>query len=187
MRFTFAASLALILTVAASSMNAGQSASGQSPITFTKDVAPIFQNNCQVCHRPGSIAPMSLLTYEEARPWARSIKQKVLAREMPPWFIDKNIGIQRFKDDISLSDEEIAKIAKWVDSGAPQGNPADMPPPRQYPDARGWTIAGSDRVVAGDDGQAVRGRLARGGRARVDRDDRGSLHRGDRDQGGPAG
>src|SRR5713226_7639454 len=62
--------------------------------TFTKDVAPILQRSCQQCHRPGSIAPMSLLTYDNARPWARSIKQRVAAREMPPWFIDRNIGIQ---------------------------------------------------------------------------------------------
>src|SRR6266849_4518890 len=129
MRFTFAASLALILTVAASSMNAGQSTLGQPSVTCTKDVAPTFQNNCQVCHRPGSIAPMSLLTYEEARPWARSIKQKVLAREMPPWFIDKNVGVQHFANDRSLTEQEMATTPKWVDSGAPQGNPADMPPP----------------------------------------------------------
>ena len=134
MRFTLSASLALILTIAASSMSAGQSASGQSPVTFTKDIAPIFQDNCQVCHRPGSIAPMSLLTYEEARPWARSIKQKVAAREMPPWFIDKNVGVQHFSNDRSLSHRDIETIMKWVDTGAPEGNPADMPPPRQFPD-----------------------------------------------------
>src|SRR5437660_7856391 len=96
--------------------------------TFTKDVAPILQKSCQNCHRPGSIAPMSLLTYEDARPWARSIKTKVTAREMPPWHIDKNIGLTRFKDDPSLTDAEIATIAAWVDAGAPKGNAADMPP-----------------------------------------------------------
>jgi hypothetical protein len=69
----------------------------QPQVTFTKDVAPILQRNCQQCHRPGSIAPMSLLTYQDARPWARSIKQKVVAREMPPWHIDRNIGITKFK------------------------------------------------------------------------------------------
>ena len=94
-----------------------------SDITFTKDVAPILQNSCQTCHREGSIAPMSLLTYEETRPWARAIKDKVQARTMPPWFIDKNIGVQGFKYDRSLSDAEIATIASWVDNGAPQGNP----------------------------------------------------------------
>ena len=75
------------------------------------------------CHRPGSVAPMSLLTYQDARPWARSIKQKVVAREMPPWHIDRNVGITKFKDDPSLSDAEIATIAKWVDAGAPHGQP----------------------------------------------------------------
>src|SRR6266550_3855188 len=147
MRFTLSASLALILTVAAASMNAGQSASGQSPVTFTKDIAPIFQDNCQVCHRPGSIAPMSLLTYEEARPWARSIKQKVAAREMPPWFIDKNVGVQHFSNDRSLSLRDIETIMKWVDAGAPEGNPADMPPPRQFPDGDAWQIGTPDVVV----------------------------------------
>src|SRR5438105_4003963 len=148
MRFTLAASLALILTVAAASMNAGQSAPGQTPVTFTKDIAPIFQNNCQVCHRPGSIAPMSLLTYEEARPWARSIKQKVLAREMPPWFIDKNVGVQHFANDRSLNDRDIQTITQWVDAGAPEGNPADMPPPRQFPDGDAWQIGKPDVVVS---------------------------------------
>src|SRR6266545_7444474 len=148
MRFTLSASLALILTVAASSMNAGQSASAQSPVTFTKDIAPIFQDNCQVCHRPGSIAPMSLLTYEEARPWARSIKQKVAAREMPPWFIDKNVGVQHFSNDRSLTNEEIATLAAWVDAGAPLGNPADMPKPRVFPATETWQIGEPDLVVS---------------------------------------
>ena len=80
MRFTLPASIALMLTAAAVSINAGQSAPGQPSVTFTKDIAPIFQENCQACHRPGSIAPMSLLTYADARPWARSIKLKVAAK-----------------------------------------------------------------------------------------------------------
>src|SRR3954466_13505284 len=87
--------------------------------TFTKDVAPILQQKCQECHQPGSIAPMSLITYEETRPWARAIRQKVAQREMPPWHIDKSVGIQQFKNDFSLSDEQIATILEWVDAGAP--------------------------------------------------------------------
>ena len=75
------------------------------------------------------MAPMSLLSYQDARPWARAIKVKVANREMPPWFIDKHVGIQKFKNDPSLSDQEIQTIPKWVDVGAPQGNPADMPKP----------------------------------------------------------
>ena len=114
----------------------------QGRVTFTADIAPILQRSCQACHRPGSIAPMSLMTYEDARPWARSIKQNVAERKMPPWFVDKTVGIQRFKDDRSLSDEEIATIARWVDSGAPRGNPADLPPPVTFEtNLYEWTIA----------------------------------------------
>jgi len=108
--------------------------------TFAKDVAPIFQQSCQVCHRPDNMAPMSLLTYQESRPWARSIKQKVMAREMPPWHIDKKVGVQEFRDDRSLSDEQIDTIVRWVDGGAPMGNPADMPEPVDFQDFGAWTI-----------------------------------------------
>ena len=120
-------------------------------VTFTKDIAPIFQKSCQQCHRPDSVAPMSLLTYEDARPWARSIKQRTAAGSgrgvMPPWFIEKDKGVQDFKDDISLSDEEIALIAAWVDSGAPRGNPADLPPPLEFTDANAWDIGEPDLIV----------------------------------------
>jgi hypothetical protein len=92
-------------------------------VTFTKDVAPILQKSCQNCHRAGSIAPMSLLTYEDARPWAKSIRQRVEARQMPPWHVDRTVGIRQFKDDPSLSDKEIATLVAWADSGAPRGNP----------------------------------------------------------------
>jgi hypothetical protein len=125
---------------------AGQAPGGQ--VTFTKDIAPIFQRSCQTCHRDGGIGPMSLITYEEARPWARSIKRKTSVREMPPWFIERNIGIQKFKDDTSLSDEEIAKIGRWVDSGAPMGNPADMPPLRQFADGNEWSFGKPDLVAS---------------------------------------
>ena len=108
---------------------AQQAARDAAPaVTFAKHVAPILQKNCQECHRTGSIGPMSLRTYEEVRPWARSIKQKVVAREMPPYRYDK-IGIQHLKDDLRLSDADIQTIARWVDSGAPLGNVADLPPP----------------------------------------------------------
>jgi len=115
-------------------------------VTFTKDVAPILQEKCQVCHRPGTFAPMSLLTYEEARPWAKAIREKVFAREMPPWHIDKNVGVRHFKNDRSLSDQQIGTIVKWVDGGAPGGNPADMPPPREFEDQDKWHIT-PDLVV----------------------------------------
>jgi hypothetical protein len=130
------------------------SRSGAAP-TFTRDVAPILQRSCQNCHRPNSIAPMSFLTYEEVRPWARSMKSKVQSREMPPWFIDKTIGITRFKNDISLSDEEIATIVKWVDDGSPRGNLADMPPPVQFPDLTAWHKPNPDLIVTMDEPKVV--------------------------------
>src|SRR3989475_287337 len=88
--------------------------------TFTKDVAPIFQKHCQSCHHEGTVAPMSLMTYKDARPWARAIKERVLMRDMPPWHLDKTVGIRRYKNDISLTDREIDTIAKWVDAGSPR-------------------------------------------------------------------
>jgi len=117
-------------------------------VTFSKDVAPILQRACQNCHRPGSIAPMSLLTYKDARPWARSIKTKVALRQMPPWHIDRNVGVSKFKDDPSLSDAEIATISAWVDAGSPEGNPADMPPPRVFSDLDKWHIGKPDIIVS---------------------------------------
>ena len=111
-----------------------------SQVTFTKDIAPILQRSCQNCHRPNSVAPMSLLTYEEVRPYASAIKRRTGIRSrqgtMPPWYIEKDIGIQQYKNDVSLSDEEVAKIAPWADNGAPRGNPADMPPPLDFADRR---------------------------------------------------
>jgi hypothetical protein len=109
--------------------------------TFTRDIAPIFQARCEACHRPGSIAPMPLRTHQEVRPWARSIKARVEARQMPPWHIDKTVGIQEFKNDASLTDDQIATIARWVDAGAPEGDPRDMPPPRRWPDGQTWNYA----------------------------------------------
>src|SRR5207244_1020319 len=84
----------------------------------SKDVAPIFQTKCQECHQPNSIAPMSLITFEDARPWARSIKTRVAARQMPPWHIDRAVGVQHFKNDMSLSDAPVGTILRWVDPGA---------------------------------------------------------------------
>jgi hypothetical protein len=131
--------------------SAGQTPTSQNGVTFSKDIAPILQRSCQKCHRVDGVAPMSLTTYEEVRPWARAIKQRTgigpRAGVMPPWYVEKNIGIQEFQDDPSLNDEEIAKIAKWVDSGAPQGNPADMPAPRQWADGSKWAIGTPDLIV----------------------------------------
>ncbi|MCY4660193.1 MAG: hypothetical protein OXF93_10340 [Acidobacteria bacterium] len=125
----------------------GTAAAQPDDPTFTRDVAPILQRSCQTCHREGAIAPMSLLTYEETRPWARSIREKVETRSMPPWYIDKNIGVQGFKYDRSLSDAEIETIVDWVDAGAPRGNPADMPPAAEFADRDIWHTGEPDWIV----------------------------------------
>lgn len=110
------------------------------PVTFTKDVASILQQKCQVCHQPNSIAPMSLLNYEDARKYAKQIRSRVDDRVMPPWHIDKTIGIQEFKNDRSLTDEQVDTIVSWVDAGMPLGDPKDMPPPAVFPDPTGWQL-----------------------------------------------
>ncbi len=110
--------------------SAAASPNGADEVTFAKDVAPIFQQKCQSCHQPNSIAPMSLITYEQSRPWARAIKQRVSTRQMPPWHINPAVGVQKFKNDMSLTQQQIDTIVKWVDAGAPQGDPKDMPPPK---------------------------------------------------------
>jgi len=107
-------------------------------VTFSKDVAPIFQAKCQECHQPNSIAPMSLITFQDARPWARSIKERVSARQMPPWHIDPAVGVQKFKNDMSLTQTQIDTIVRWVDSGALQGDPKDMPAPKPVSNDDGW-------------------------------------------------
>lgn len=114
----------------------------QAP-TFYKDVAPVFEKHCQECHRPGEIAPMSLLTYQEARPWAKAIKEKVLTHEMPPWFADPQVG--KFANDRSLSQAEIDTLVHWVDAGAPSGNPKDGPAPLSF--TEGWTIGKPDLIL----------------------------------------
>ena len=146
--------LAAAWIVAAAAPATAQTAANRQ-VTFTKDVAPILQRSCQRCHRPDSVAPMSLITFEQARPYARAMKQRTaLARSqygrgaMPPWFLEKNIGIQKMRDDISLSDEEIATIAAWADAGAPQGNPADMPPPLKFAGATEWALGKPDIIVS---------------------------------------
>lgn len=113
----------------------------QHEITFTKDVAPIFQAKCETCHRPGEMAPMSLVTYEQVRPWAKDIRERVATRQMPPWHMDPTVGIQSFENDISLTNDQIETIVKWVAAGAPKGDPRDMPPPKQWPQDNGWKLA----------------------------------------------
>jgi hypothetical protein len=131
------AAMLLALVVPASA----QSNPAQRPVTFAKDVAPIFQDKCELCHRADGMAPMSLSTYADARPWARSIRNKVANREMPPWYIDKTVGIQHFANDRSLTDAQIETIVRWVDAGAPLGNERDLPAPQQWPSEDVWQFA----------------------------------------------
>ena len=136
----------LLVTVAiAATMSTIPSKAADAPVTFTKDVLPILQKNCQSCHRPGQIAPMSLLTYDEARPWARSIKTKVDSRQMPPWFADPKSD--HFANDRSLAQQDIDTLVKWADAGAPRGNDADAPAAVQWP-TDGWQVK-PDLIVRG--------------------------------------
>jgi mono/diheme cytochrome c family protein len=147
--------VAAVSGLAASVAVSAQSGPPSAGVTFTKDIAPILQRSCQQCHHPDGVAPMALVTYEDVRPWARSIKARTGLRwqrgAMPPWFVEKNIGIQKFKNDPSLSDEEIARIARWVDTGAPQGDPAEMPPRLQFDSSNKWTIGEPDLVLRSRD------------------------------------
>lgn len=120
-------------------------------VTFSKDVAPIFQRACQSCHHANTSAPMSLMTYKESRPWAKSIKERVARRDMPPWHLDKTVGIRRYKNDRSLSDQEIATIARWVDSGTPEGDPRDLPPPLTFRPEGEWFIGTPDLTISTGD------------------------------------
>jgi hypothetical protein len=115
---------------------AAMAATNSSPVTFNKEVLPILQKNCQGCHRPGEVAPMSLLTYTDARPWAKSIKAAVVSKKMPPWFADTKY--LHFSNQMSLSDADIKTLVSWVDGGALEGNPTDKPAPLTFPD--GWNI-----------------------------------------------
>jgi len=116
----------------------------QNNVTFTKDVAPIFYKNCTGCHRPGEIAPMSLLTYNEARPWAKSIREKVANREMPPWHADPKHG--EWRNDRRISQEAINTILAWVNNGAKEGDPKDLPPAPEY--TAGWRIGKPDQIFS---------------------------------------
>ncbi len=137
----------LVLVAPAS---AGNNESADGSVTFAEHVAPILQRSCQNCHRPESVAPMPLLTYEQVRPWARAIKQRITlgprAGVMPPWYVERSIGIQRYKNDPSLSEAEIATVVEWVDSGAPAGDLSQLPPPRDFSDG-GWSIGEPDLIV----------------------------------------
>jgi hypothetical protein len=121
--------------------------------TFARDVLPIFQKSCQSCHRPGQMGPFSLLTYEDARPWARSIKSKVETRYMPPWHLDQTVG--EYDPDPSLSDAEIATITKWVDNGAPKGDMKDAKPNPEFPPANSWVFGEEPDLIVNSSGYDV--------------------------------
>ena len=146
----FALTITTAAVVASVSPAAAQTTADEE-VTYTKDIAPILQRSCQNCHRTESVAPMSLLTYEDTRPWARAIKYRTnrvgKPNVMPPWYIERDIGIQQYKGDISLSEEEIGKIATWADNGAPRGDPADLPATVATKDESGWEIGEPDLVL----------------------------------------
>ena len=134
-----AATRGVLLAAAVTVANAP--AAAQDHPTFAKDVAPIIQQNCQICHQPGSIAPMSLTSYEAVRRYAPRIRDKVAARIMPPWHIDRSVGIQEFKNDRGLTDEELETLVTWLDGDMPFGDEADMPSPPVFPDGSEWQYA----------------------------------------------
>ena len=134
-------SLLLSIMIAAVGLVTGSSILAQESPTYSKEIAPILQKKCATCHNPEGIGPMPLLTYEQVRPFATLIKDRTVKRIMPPWHLDPTVGIQQFKNDASLSDEQIQIIARWVDAGAPEGDPADLPAPVQLPSGADWQLA----------------------------------------------
>jgi Copper type II ascorbate-dependent monooxygenase, C-terminal domain len=146
-RMLFTALTALTILAAAffvvPSSNADGLRKSKASVTFTKDVAPILFKSCVECHRPGEVAPMSLLSYKDARPWARSIREKVVSREMPPWHADPHVG--QFSNDPRLTQKEIDTITAWVDGGAKEGDPRDLPPAPKF--VEGWGIGQPDLIL----------------------------------------
>jgi mono/diheme cytochrome c family protein len=132
-----------VALVASVSLVLGAVPSAAAPPTFTRDVAPILYTSCVTCHRPGEVAPMSLISYQDVRPWAKAIRTKIASREMPPWGADPRFG--RWKDDRSLTPEQIDTIVKWVDAGAPKGSDSDLPKTPQF--ATGWSHGDPDVVI----------------------------------------
>ena len=119
----------------------------QNEVTFTRDVVPILYENCVSCHRPGELAPMALRSYDEVRPWARGIRDKVVSGAMPPWFAVSRPG--HFKNDSRLTQDEIDTIARWVDTGARQGDPGDLPEFQTF--VEGWGLGEPDLIVTLDE------------------------------------
>ncbi|HET9528886.1 MAG TPA: cytochrome c, partial [Blastocatellia bacterium] len=137
----FVLAFGLVMSVLLAAETGASGGSATTP-TFSKDIAPIFYKNCAGCHRPGEIAPMSLMTYKEVRPWAKAIREKVATREMPPWHADPKYGT--WANDRRMSQKEIDTILAWIDGGAKEGDPKDLPPAPQF--ASGWQIGEPDIV-----------------------------------------
>jgi Copper type II ascorbate-dependent monooxygenase, C-terminal domain len=142
-RLTVPLLVALCLLALAFGTSSSANSGTKKEVTFTRDIAPIFYKNCAECHRPGEAAPMSLLSYKDARPWARSIKEKVATKQMPPWHADSHYG--EFSNDRRLSQGQIDAITAWVDQGAKEGDPKDLPPTPKFVD--GWVIGKPDMVL----------------------------------------
>ena len=145
------ASAFLFLPLAAFAADSGTPAGNGPAPTFNKDIAPIFQRACQSCHHTGAATPMSLTTFTEVRPWAKSIRQRVAVRDMPPWYLDKNVGIRDYKNDRSLNDGEIATILRWVDAGAPEGTKSDLPAALTFTADNSWYIGKPDLLARTSD------------------------------------
>ena len=143
--------LVLVSGTFAACLFSGATIAQDSQVTFHKDIEPILQRSCQNCHRDGGVGPMPLVTYEQVAPFAGLIEYKTGLRDragaMPPWYMEKNVGIQDYKNDPSLSDEEIAAISTWARTGVPQGNPADAPEPLVFDDSVKWTAGEPDLIV----------------------------------------
>ncbi|MFM1895204.1 MAG: hypothetical protein RLZZ385_278, partial [Pseudomonadota bacterium] len=152
MRVTDTLKLLSGLTVTALlGLPAVSSAQSAQDVTFHKDIEPILQRSCQNCHRPGGAGPMPLITYDQVAPYAGLIEYKTALRDragaMPPWYAEKDIGIQEYKDDPSLTDEELAKVSTWARTGTPKGNEADAPTPLVFDDSIKWRAGQPDVIV----------------------------------------
>ncbi len=135
--------IVIIALCAVVMLAAGANETGASSATFTRDIAPILYNHCAECHRPGEIAPMSLMNYQEVRPWAKSIRERVVERSMPPWSADPRYG--HWANDARLSQQQIDTVVAWVSAGAPKGDDKDLPPAPKF--TEGWTIGKPDAIV----------------------------------------
>ena len=149
--YIFCLALGLMLGGLFLNQRAGHADSKAGAVTFAKDVAPILYKSCVECHRPTGVAPMSLLSYKEVRPWARSLKERVVDRTMPPWFADPKHG--EFSNNPSLSQEEINTIVSWVDAGAPQGEDKYLPPAPKF--TEDWEIGKPDLILSMKEEYAV--------------------------------